>query len=78
MANALVDEAVTLLIERGVKPVVKQGRHYKVQWMDSGHRRLLVIARTPSDFRAMRNNRAILRRLLTRNSDTQLEKGLGT
>jgi hypothetical protein len=73
MANAMVDEAVTLLIERGFKPVIKQGRHYKVQWMDNGNRRMLVIARSPSDFRAVRNNRAVLRRLI-RNSDIQSDR----
>jgi hypothetical protein len=63
--NALVSEAVNTLRARGFVPVVKNGgKHVKIGWIDHGRRFLLVVSRSPSNFRAERNSRALLKRLL--------------
>jgi hypothetical protein len=63
--NPLVLEALDTLKARGFTPVVKNGgKQFKITWVDSGRRYLLVISRSPSSFRAERNSRALLKRLL--------------
>jgi hypothetical protein len=62
----MVDDAVALLAAHGITPVIDNGgRHVKVRWTDArGHRFLLIIPQSPSDFRSRLNSRAVLRRLL--------------
>jgi hypothetical protein len=61
----LVREAIVALAAQGhVADVDFDGRHFKVSWRQNGRRRLLIISKTPSDFRAAANSRATLRRLL--------------
>jgi hypothetical protein len=61
----LVRNAVAVLTKRGhVADVDLDGRHYKVSWVAEGRKRLLVIAKTPSDHRVGKNCAAQLRRLL--------------
>jgi hypothetical protein len=65
MRNELLSDALTMIRSRGFKPHVTHNRHWKVSWVDRcGHRRLLVIAFSPSDRRARMQSRAVLRRLL--------------
>jgi len=64
-ANPLVLEALDTLKARGLVPVVQNGgKHFKIRWVDHGRRYLLVVSRSPSNFRAGRNSRALLKRLL--------------
>jgi hypothetical protein len=63
--HPLVIEALDTLKARGFVPVVQNGgKHFKIRWVDHGRRYLLVISRSPSSFRAERDSRALLRRLL--------------
>jgi hypothetical protein len=63
--NPLVLEALDTLKARGFVPVVRNGgKHFKITWVDHGRRFLLVVSRSPSNFRAERNSRALLKRLL--------------
>lgn len=67
-ANPLVLDALDTLAKRGLVPIVgKRGKHIKIRWVDQGHTYVLVVARTPSDYRSRLNSRAVLRRLLRRN-----------
>jgi len=67
-ANPLVLDALDMLAKRGLVPVVsKRGKHIKVRWVDQGRVYVLVVARTPSDYRTRLNSRAVLRRLLRAN-----------
>jgi len=64
----LVDDAVTLLRDRGFVPTVcTNGKHTKVRWFDQGRRYTLFIPATPSDHRARLNSRAVLKRILRTN-----------
>jgi hypothetical protein len=69
-SNALVRDAVELLVERGFAPTVNDSsRHPKICWIDdTGRRCILVISRTPSDHRTRENSLALLRRLLRTNA----------
>jgi hypothetical protein len=63
--NDLLRDALLVLKEAGITPCVQQGRHFKVRWVDhAGRTRCLVIARSPSDWRAGHNNRRRLHRIL--------------
>jgi hypothetical protein len=63
----LVRDTLTLLAERGLAGEVKQGPHYKVAFINEfGRKCLLVIAHSPSDWRAFKQNRSELRRLMRR------------
>jgi hypothetical protein len=63
--NQILDETLATLDAAGIKPDVRHGKHIKVTWHDAaGRRRILVISISPSDYRALRQNRALLRRLL--------------
>jgi hypothetical protein len=65
MNNALLRDALAMLKQAGIRPQIRQGRHFKVCWTDrAGHARCLIVARSPSDWRAGHNNRRELRRLL--------------
>jgi hypothetical protein len=48
----------------GAVDIDAHGKHFKIFWHVNGRKRLLVIARTPSDWRASANARANLRRIL--------------
>ena len=63
--SPLVREAVIVLAERGFAADIDLGgRHCKVSWLQNGHRRLLVISKTPSSRYAAISSRATLQRLL--------------
>jgi hypothetical protein len=65
--SPLVDDALDLLAENGLTGEVKQGQHYKVLFTNQfGRKCLLIVARSPSDWRAFKQNRSELRRLLRR------------
>ncbi len=60
-----VHEAVAALSARGhAVDIDAHGKHFKIFWQMDGRKRLLVVARTPSDWRASANARANLRRIL--------------
>ena len=64
-AAELVNDAVSLLRDRGFVPTVSNGgKHTKVRWFDQGRRFTLYIPATPSDHRARLNSRAVLKRIL--------------
>jgi hypothetical protein len=64
-SNDLIREAVETLIAHGFDPTVSNGgKRLKISWAAAHHRRVLIISRSPSDWRARLNSRAILRRLL--------------
>ena len=66
MKNELLNEALNMIRARGYMPNVVRNRHWKVSWVDQqGRTRILVIAPSPSNYRARTQSRAILRRLLT-------------
>jgi hypothetical protein len=63
--NQILRETLATLSAAGFKPKVRHGKHLKVAWHDAaGRRQVLVISVSPSDRRAVRQNRALLRRLL--------------
>jgi hypothetical protein len=63
--NEAPDEAIKMIRAAGFKPHVTRNRHVKIGWLDEcGQSQLLVIAFSPSDWRARRQSRAMLRRLL--------------
>ena len=67
-ANPLVLDALDTLAKRGLVPIVgKRGKHIKIKWVDQGRAYLLIVSRTPSDYRSRLNSRAVLRRLLRAN-----------
>jgi hypothetical protein len=69
-ANPLVVEALDMLAKRGLVPVIgKRGKHVKIKWLDQGRTYLLIVSRTPSDWRTSLNSRATLRRLLRSNGE---------
>jgi hypothetical protein len=58
-------EAVAALSAKGhAVDIDAHGKHFKLFWQVDGRKRLLVVARTPSDWRASANARANLRRIL--------------
>jgi len=61
-----VNDALAILATHGITPTVDtSARHVKVRWSDAwGHRFVLVIPQSPSDWRSRSNSRATLRRLL--------------
>ena len=66
--NEMVQEALAILTAHGCKPIVERGRrtrHIKIWWWDrSGRKRLFIAPRSPSDYRARHNARALLHRLI--------------
>ncbi len=65
MRHELLTEALAMIRARGFKPKVARNRHWKVSWLDQqGRTRVLVVAFSPSDYRARTKSRAVLRRLL--------------
>jgi hypothetical protein len=61
----LVREAVAALSRQGHVADIDLGRrHFKIFWIANGHRHLLVISKTPGDYRACANSRANLKRIL--------------
>jgi hypothetical protein len=60
-----VRECVIALSRVGhVADVDLDGAHFKVRWVANGKRHLLILSRSPSDWRSPANARATLRRLL--------------
>lgn len=60
-------DALARLAAAGFVARVEHGRHLKVRWTDhAGRRWLLIVPRTPSDWRTGRNTRATVRRLIER------------
>jgi hypothetical protein len=67
-AAELVNDAVSLLRDRGFVPTVaKGGKHVRVRWFDAGRRFTLYFPASPSDHRARLNSRAVLKRILRSN-----------
>jgi hypothetical protein len=65
MRNETLDEAIEMIRAAGFKPRVVRNRHLKVRWVDQhGRHQVLVMAVSPSDWRARAQSRAMLRRLL--------------
>jgi hypothetical protein len=65
--SPLVVDALDMLAENGLTGAVKEGRHYKLQFVNQfGCQCLLIIARSPSDWRALKQSRSQLRRLIRR------------
>jgi hypothetical protein len=63
--NEVLDDTLAILAAAGIKPIVMRNGHVKVRWNDvHGRQRTLVIGASTSDWRALLNNRATLRRLL--------------
>ena len=64
--NAILRETLSELSARGIQPNVVQNKHLKVSWHNpaGGRRQTLIISVSPSDTRAIKANRALLRRLL--------------
>jgi hypothetical protein len=61
-----VREAVAVLDAHGHAADIDLGAggHVKISWLTNGRKRMLVVGHTPSDRRADKNARAMLRRLL--------------
>jgi hypothetical protein len=65
MKNEALDEAIKIIRAAGFQPRIVRNRHWKVNWIDQrGRRQSLVMAISPSDWRARWQTRATLRRLL--------------
>jgi hypothetical protein len=63
--NELLDRAVTMVRDAGFQPEVRQRRHFHVCWTDpDGREHRLIVPRSPSDWRALSNMKAELRRRL--------------
>jgi hypothetical protein len=64
--SEFITDAIEMLTAAGAQPRISDGgRHIKVYWSDRhGHRRVMIVPRSPSDWRARANARAVLRRLL--------------
>lgn len=63
--NNILDSTLIALKDRGIVPEVVEGKHIKVRWaVNGGETRTLVVPRSASDFRAARNSKAELARLL--------------
>jgi hypothetical protein len=63
--NDLLRDTLRVLKRAGIKPIIHQGRHIQLRWInDDGRACRLVISRSPSDRNAHRKNRGQLRRLL--------------
>jgi hypothetical protein len=61
----LVREAIAALAERGhTADIDISGRHYKISWVARGRKQMLIVGRSPSDYRASKNSAAQLKRLL--------------
>jgi hypothetical protein len=65
--NALLDDAIDMLRQFGLAPVVEHGPHIKIRFVNAlGSRCSLIISRSPSCRSAIKDNRAELRRLMRR------------
>jgi hypothetical protein len=63
--NEILRESLKLIRDAGLKPRVDRGRHWKITWVDQhGRQQRLTVSFSPSDRRARRQSRAVLRRLL--------------
>jgi hypothetical protein len=65
MKNELLDEAIEMIRAAGFEPRIFRNHHWKISWVDRfGRRQCLVVASSPGDWRARRQSRATVRRLL--------------
>jgi hypothetical protein len=63
--NICIDAVTAEMRAAGITyEITHGGKHMQVQWSTNGKRRLYVVPRTPSDWRAAQNARAGIRRLL--------------
>jgi hypothetical protein len=64
--NKYLRETLTTLRAAGIEPEISQNKHTKFTWHDvMGHKRILIVAISPSDWRSVRNAQARLRRMLS-------------
>jgi hypothetical protein len=64
-SNEIIRDTISALRDAGFRPTIEGGKHFKVRWSDhTGRPRMLIVSRSPSDFRAKIQNRMMLRRLL--------------
>jgi hypothetical protein len=65
MRHELLEDALKTIRAAGFKPTVVRNSHWKIRWLDRrGRKQMLIVAFSPSDYRARAQSRAILRRLL--------------
>jgi hypothetical protein len=61
----LLNDTVRLLKKMGIEPTIERGKHTKVRFRDRQQRKhLLIVSCTPSSRCALKQNRALLRRIL--------------
>ena len=71
----LVEDTLALLRQHGLTGWVEQGTHFKIRFNNRfGRKCLLVVARSPSDWRAFKQNRGELRRLMRRRPEASSSK----
>jgi hypothetical protein len=69
--NALVEDAIDTLRRHGLTGEIEEAGsgHFKVKFVNGrGSKCLLIVSRTPSSQRAIKRNRAVLRRLMRRST----------
>jgi hypothetical protein len=66
MKNDCLDAALHELSLAGVRDVTRAfgGKHLQIRWRANGTERMYTLPITPSDFRAVANTRATIRRML--------------
>jgi hypothetical protein len=65
MKHEILEEALSAIRASGFEPNIVRNRHFKVCWIDRrGRKQILIVAFSPSDYRAREQSRALLRRLL--------------
>jgi hypothetical protein len=63
--SEILDDTLATLAAAGIKPTIAQNSHIKVQWRDAcGRRHTLIVSTSTRSRRALKHNRATLRRLL--------------
>jgi len=62
--TTLLDVVLDALNNAGISYQVLQGKHYKVRFLLNGKTETIVVARTASDHRAIKNTRALIKRTL--------------
>jgi len=63
--NQVLDDTVRLLGKMGIEPTIEFGKHVKVRFCDKRQRNhLIIVSNSPSSRRAIKQNRALLRRIL--------------
>jgi hypothetical protein len=63
--NVMLRETLSLVRSAGFTPAIDQRRHIHVRWRDgTGRAQRIIVPRSASDWRAERNHRNKLRKLL--------------